>query len=164
MSTIDDAAVDFYNQVNMLHGTVDEFCTADKFPAMTAGPQYEYLWQDDSQYRRPTALPAPVYIEHVLAWIQGIIDDEEKFPSTVGVPFPRNFQALIKQMVKRMFRIYAHIYCHHFSIIIALGEEAHLNTSFKHFMFFIMEFDLIEQKELGPLKELIDSMMASSNN
>lgn len=154
-------AVDFYNQIKMLWSTLAEFCTPAKFPTMTAGPQYEYLWQDDKDYRKPTALPAASYIECVLGWIQEIIDDESKFPSEIGVPFPKNFSALVKQMCKRMFRIYAHIYCHQFSIVIALGEEAHLNTSFKHFIFFTREFDLLEQRELGPVKELIDSMMAS---
>ena len=154
-------AVDFFNQVKMLWSTLLEFCTVERFPTMTAGPQYEYLWQDDKDYKKPTALPAARYIDCVLTWFQENIDDDAKFPSEVGVPFPKNFQGLIRQMCKRMFRIYAHIYCHHFSIVIALGEEAHLNTSFKHFILFTREFDLLEQRELGPVKELIDSMMAS---
>jgi MOB kinase activator 1 len=145
----------------MLWSTVAEFCTKERFPTMSAGPQYEYLWQDSKDYPRPTALPAAQYVECVLTWLGDNIEDEAKFPSELGVPFPRGFQQLIKQMCKRIFRIYAHIYCHQFSIIIALGEEAHLNTSFKHFMFFVREFDLIEQRELGPLRELIESMMSS---
>lgn len=140
-----------------------EFCTVEKFPSMTAGPQYEYLWQDDLKYRRPTQLPAATYIQCVLEWSQNIIDDETKFPSEIGVPFPKNFKDLIRQMSKRIFRIYAHIYCHHFSIIVALGEEAHLNTSFKHFIFFVREFDLVDDRETGPVKELIQSMMDSES-
>lgn len=31
--------VDFFNQVNMLYGTVTEFCTEAACPAMTAGPK-----------------------------------------------------------------------------------------------------------------------------
>jgi MOB kinase activator 1 len=37
----------------------------------------------------------------------------------------------------------------------ALGLEYHLNTCFKHFIFFIDEFKLVEEKELAPLFELI---------
>ena len=40
----------------------------------------------------------------------------------------------------------------------SLGEEAHLNTSFKHFVYFIQEFELIDKKELAPLQELIDRL------
>lgn len=33
--------------------------------------------------------------------------------------------------------MYAHIYHQHFTEVVQLGEEAHLNTSFKHFIFFV---------------------------
>lgn len=42
--------------------------------------------------------------------------------------------------------------------MVQLGEEAHLNTSFKHFIFFVQEFNLIEKRELAPLQELIDKL------
>jgi len=34
----------------------------------------------------------------------------------------------------------------------------HVKTSFKHFIFFVLEFDLIDKKELAPLAEYIDSL------
>lgn len=58
-----------------------------------------------------------------------------------GVPFPRNFQSNAKTILKRLFRVYAHIYHQHFSEVVQLGEEAHLNTSFKHFIFFVQVRD-----------------------
>jgi hypothetical protein len=44
------------------------------------------------------------------------------------VPFPRNFRDIVKNIFKRLFRVYAHIYYSHFHKIVSLGEEAHLNT------------------------------------
>jgi MOB kinase activator 1 len=41
---------------------------------------------------------------------------------------------------------------------VTLGEEAHLNTCFKHFYYFIDEFDLVEKKEMIPLQDLIDNL------
>ena len=76
-----------------------------------------------------------------------------------GVPFPKTFQSTVKTVFKRLFRVYAHIYHSHFPKIVSLGEEAHLNTSFKHFIFFVQEFKLIEPKELAPLQELIDTLL-----
>lgn len=32
-------AVDFYNQVNLLYGTLLEFCTPENCPTMSAGPK-----------------------------------------------------------------------------------------------------------------------------
>lgn len=49
----------------------------------------------------------------------------------LGVPFPKNFRETVRNIFKRLFRVYAHIYHSHFPKIVALGEEAHLNTSFK---------------------------------
>lgn len=55
----------------------------------------------------------------------------------LGVPFPKNFLISAKTILKRLFRVYAHIYHQHFPEVVQLGEEAHLNTSFKHFIFFV---------------------------
>lgn len=54
-----------------------------------------------------------------------------------GVPFKRNFMSVAKTILKRLFRVYAHIYHQHFDSVMQLQEEAHLNTSFKHFIFFV---------------------------
>lgn len=62
------------------------------------------------------------------------------FPSKIGVPFPKQFKSVVMNIFKRLFRVYAHIYHAHFPKIVSLGEEAHLNTSFKHFIFFVLEF------------------------
>ena len=53
------------------------------------------------------------------------------------MPFPKNFAQIAKTILKRLFRVYAHIYHQHFPEVVRLREEAHLNTSFKHFIFFV---------------------------
>jgi MOB kinase activator 1 len=37
----------FFVQINLLYGTVVEFCTDSGCPIMAAGPSYEYRWWDD---------------------------------------------------------------------------------------------------------------------
>jgi len=71
------------------------------------------------------------------------------------VPFPKNFLNVVKVIFKRLFRVYAHIYHTHFQHIMNLRAEYHLNTCFKHFIYFIDQFNLVDQKELAPLAELI---------
>lgn len=64
----------------------------------------------------------------------------QRFPPPfvpTGVPFPKNFMSVAKTILKRLFRVYAHIYHQHFDSVMQLQEEAHLNTSFKHFIFFV---------------------------
>ena len=55
----------------------------------------------------------------------------------LGAPFPRNFFTIARDIMRRLFRVYAHIYNHHFEVIVALGIEAHLNTNYRHFLLFI---------------------------
>ncbi|KAL9001382.1 MAG: hypothetical protein Q9169_000273 [Polycauliona sp. 2 TL-2023] len=154
--------VDFYNQINLLYGSITEFCSPQSCPEMKATDEFEYLWQDSEKYKRPTKMPAPEYIEHLMAWVQGNIDNEAMFPSRIGVPFPKTFPSLIRQLFKRLYRVYAHIYCHHYPVIIQLGLEPHLNTSFKHYVLFIDEHGLASGKEFwGPLGDLVDNMLRS---
>ena len=87
------------------------------------------------------------------------IHNESVFPQETGVDFPGNFRQIVRVIFKRLFRVYAHIYHAHFSDVMALEIEAHLNTSFKHFVYFVFEFDLIEHKELTPLKDLISEFV-----
>ncbi len=46
--------------------------------------RFEYLWQDAETFKRPTKMSAPEYIEHLMAWVQGNIDNEQTFPSRIG--------------------------------------------------------------------------------
>lgn len=74
--------------------------------------------------------------------------------------FPKNFQSTVKQLVKRLFRVYAHIYCHHYPVIVALGLDPHMNTSFKHYVLFIKEFGLESGKDFyGPLTDMVDTIL-----
>ena len=75
---------------------------------------------------------------------------------TTGTPFPKNFLAVVKVIFKRLFRVYGHMYHQHFDTVMNIGVEAHLNTCFKHFIFFVQEFDLVNKAELAPLQDLID--------
>jgi MOB kinase activator 1 len=44
-----------------------------------------------------------------------------------------------------------------------LGCQNHLNTCFKHFIFFIEKFKLVEAKELAPLADLIQKFRERRN-
>lgn len=48
--------------------------------------RYEYLWEDGVKYKRPTKLPAPEYVDALMNWAQGILDDERVFPNQIGMP------------------------------------------------------------------------------
>lgn len=76
--------VDFFNRINLIYGTICEFCTERTCPVMSGGPKYEYRWQDDMKYKKPTALPAPQYMNLLMDWIEMQINNEDIFPTSVG--------------------------------------------------------------------------------
>lgn len=139
--------VDFYNAASVLFSTLQgEFCTAASCPVMSAGSRYEYLWpaqatvsgvgetpasaglaQQAPPRQRPLRLSAPEYVERLFDWIEAQIDDERLFPQQFGEPFPAGFQQVAQAILRRLFRVYAHVYHHHFRQVVALGE-ALLNT------------------------------------
>ncbi|KAK2505333.1 hypothetical protein MC885_018934 [Smutsia gigantea] len=75
--------VDFFNRINLIYGTICEFCTEQTCPVMSGGPKYEYRWQDDLKYKKPTALPAPQYMNLLMDWIEVQINNEDIFPTCV---------------------------------------------------------------------------------
>lgn len=76
--------VDFFNRINLIYGTMAERCSETSCPVMAGGPRYEYRWQDERQYRRPAKLSAPRYMALLMDWIEGLINDEDVFPTRIG--------------------------------------------------------------------------------
>ncbi|GAB5353966.1 hypothetical protein AAMO2058_000079400 [Amorphochlora amoebiformis] len=150
--------VHFYNAASMIYGTISEDCTDHKedCKVMSAGKKHEYLWQDGVQYKKPTKMSAPEYIDKLLTWAGEQIADPLLFPVEPGAKFPHGFMKQVKVIYKRLFRVYGHIYHVHFDKIKSLGANAHLNTCFKHFVYFIKEFNLVKDQDLEPLQKLID--------
>ena len=193
-----------FNAASLIYGTVQKYCTSQSCPVMAAG-KAEYLWKDPNsvQYKKPTRLPAPVYIDLMMTEIDSQITDSSIFPVEERelswgaiweggkkeplsitivmlneIPlvaklidcllppsflffflsderFPRNFMAICKQIYKRLFRLYAHIYCAHHESIRSIGASAHLNTIFRHLVIFILQFSLVDRAEMAPLEKLI---------
>ena len=51
---------------------------------MSGGPKYEYRWQDNDKYKKPTILSASDYTSELMQWIEQLINDEAVFPTKVG--------------------------------------------------------------------------------
>lgn len=58
---------------------------------------------------------------------------------------------MVRKILSRLFRVFVHVYIHHFDLVAHMGSEAHVNTCYKHFYHFVREFGLIDTKELEPL-------------
>ncbi|KAI8816831.1 Mob1/phocein [Fimicolochytrium jonesii] len=144
---------DFFNYTNLFYGAIAEFCTPKDCPVMCAGQNCEYTWTDGQ--KRTIKIPAPQYVDYVMTWIQNVLNDENVFPTKSGYEFPREFQNAVRTIFKQLFRIFAHIYHHHYDKILHVSAEGHLNTLFAHFISFAREFDLIDKKEIAPMADFI---------
>ena len=51
------------------------------------------------------------------------------------------------------------MYHSHYDKIVIMNEDAHLNTLFAHFVAFSMQFKLIEEKDMAPMRDLIGELM-----
>ena len=106
----------------------------------------EYLWRGEGN-SKPELLPAPGYIDKVLAWSVDQLNNESKFPSlnqdglkNRKILLHPSFAALCGKIFRRIFRVYGIIY----STLFKHFQSQHiprLNYCYKHFLFFCFEED-----------------------
>lgn len=147
---------ELFTNLNQFYGVIAEYVSPDVYPTMNAGPHTDYLWLDANN--RQVSLPASQYIDLALTWINNKVNDKNLFPTKSGLPFPQVFWRDVQRIMVQMFRIFAHIYHHHFDKIVHLSLEAHWNSFFAHFLSFSKEFNVIERKEMYPLLPLIENL------
>ncbi|KAF6039287.1 Mob3 [Bugula neritina] len=120
--------------------------------------RYEYQWCDGVEYKRPTALPAQQYTSLLMEWVETQINNEDIFPVSMDIPFPKTFLPTAKKILTRLFRVFVHVYIHHFDTLVSIGAEAHVNTCYKHYYYFVTEFNLVDKKELEPLRDMTERL------
>ncbi|CCE83364.1 Piso0_003939 [Millerozyma farinosa CBS 7064] len=147
---------EMFNNLNQFYGIFAEYVTPEQYPSMNAGPTTNYMWIDSNGQQ--ITLPACQYIDYVLTWITGKLNDQSVFPTKNGGAFPPYFLKDCKNIVRQMFRIFAFLYHNQFDKIVHLSLEAHWNSFFAHFISFTKEFNLINRQELEPLLPLIENL------
>lgn len=153
-------AIDFYNDVSTIWAVISSDPFLNSFRPGEGFPSgVEYRWADAAG--QAVSVSAPIYIEKVLGWIEQQINDDRKFPDDVNenealrVFQTPQFAALCGQIFRRLFRVYGIIYSSFFGTLEALEMAPHLNSCFKHFIFFCTEFGLLPEREVEPLEVLV---------
>ena len=146
---------DFYSHTLLFYDVMSDICTTKECPTFSAGDE-EFLWIDAQ--KKHIKASAPEHIQLATTWIEKQFDDESLFPTRYGVPFSKETIPNAKIIVKYIIRILTHIYYNHYTRILSNNAEAHLNSLFAHVICFGTEFELLDNKELAPMKELIDEM------
>ena len=153
----------FFNDINVLYGAVQEHCTNFSCPYMSAGEHFEYLWVDHYRYNTVTSLPAKTYIDFLIQWISKQLEKESLFPADKNSIFPQQYVNKVKSVVKRYFRIYAHIYHSHLNTLKDLKMDTAFLDSLAYFFYFIDLYSLIPLIDLRPLSCAIHQLVPNLN-
>jgi hypothetical protein len=63
-------------------------------------------------------------------WIESQINNEAIFPTDTAVPFPKDFQRTCKKILTRLFRVFVHVYIHHFERMVQIGAVSELHHTY----------------------------------
>lgn len=148
--------IGFFEHINLLYGTVSEFCNLSTCPEMLGPGPRLYMWLDDKG--KKNKISAPQYVDYVMTYVQKVVNDEATFPTKHGNEFPANFDQVLKKIQKLLFHVVAHIYHSHFREIVLLGLHAHLNSIFAHIIEYNLFYHTIEEKETEVLQDLIHAL------
>ncbi|TMW47427.1 hypothetical protein DOY81_007496 [Sarcophaga bullata] len=141
-----------FEHVNLVYGTISEFCTTSGCPDMTGPGSRTYLWFDEKG--KKTRVAAPQYIDYVMTFTQKTVSDESIFPTKYANEFPSSFESIARKILRLQFHVIAHLYAAHFREIALLGLHTHLNLTFAHLTALHRRFNLIDEKETDVLRDL----------
>lgn len=145
----------FSNQVSF------RLCAEDtkrfKKPGTGFPPGCRYVWIEDRFGEAvPLSLSSPDYCDRVLNWIESQIANDSIFPENEQDPFPGDFGEISRKILNRLFRLFSIIYHVHFDVVEDKDAALILNTTFKRYLYFMFEFDLLDNKETKSLKDTVD--------
>ncbi|XP_022829433.1 MOB kinase activator-like 2 isoform X4 [Spodoptera litura] len=141
-----------FDHVNLLYGTVSEFCTATSCPDMTGPGGRTYAWYDERGKKSRVA--APQYVDYVMTFTQKTVNDETVFPTKYANEFPAQFEGVVRRVVRLLFHVVAHMYAAHFRQLALLRLHAHLHLTFAHLTALDRRFALLDHKETEVLRDL----------
>ncbi|KAH8738988.1 hypothetical protein FG386_003313 [Cryptosporidium ryanae] len=151
--------MDLFKDAQMAWGFVNNVCHC---PLMRAHFMV-FKWQEDPK-KAALPLPATVYVKSLFLWVDSQIADTSIFPLKPGIPFSNEFQPIVKNLLRRLFRVYSHIYCHHWPHIESITAVSHVNYCLKHFVYTVSLNGLLEYNELKPLEELAKYIIEEGQN
>lgn len=82
-------------------------------------------------------------------------------PFFADMALPKDFVAVNRKLYRLLFNVFAHMYWHHYTVLLQLGEVPHLNTLFTHFTYFTNEHALLDVKDTACMAELIKHVAGS---
>lgn len=141
--------VDFVNEVQMLYSLVAKH-HRDNFEGAKQG------FPEGYNYRFPgrEVVNGWEYVQAVFSWVEDLLENSDVFPESAEDPFPSTFiDGYMRKVYTRLLRVYAIMYSRCVPSFKEIDAVKHLNTSWKHFYYFVSRYDLVDEKEYKALKQ-----------
>ena len=91
-----------------------------------------------------------------MEWVEYQWKDERIFPGADGEYYsPSRFIPVAKDMFRRLFRVMAHILCHHYDDLKEATVEREFVAYTRYFFDFFDHHDLVEERALKPITRSI---------
>eukprot|EP00180_Rhodochaete_pulchella_P000222 Plantae.Rhodophyta-Rhodochaete_pulchella.ctg1157.p2 GENE.Plantae.Rhodophyta-Rhodochaete_pulchella.ctg1157~~Plantae.Rhodophyta-Rhodochaete_pulchella.ctg1157.p2 ORF type:complete len:103 (-),score=13.64 Plantae.Rhodophyta-Rhodochaete_pulchella.ctg1157:822-1130(-) len=91
-------------------------------------------------------------------WIDEQLNNRAIFPDTPGASFPENYYTVVNAIMRKLFRIYGHVFHAHLDEVIKVGSQQELCSSFRHFVYLAYEYGLLTARDFEPLKGLLEEL------
>lgn len=116
---------------------------------MTAGAQLSYKWADEKN-PKPRELNALDYMRALQAWGHSVFDER-----TIASMPPGGDRKTLQTLLRRCFRVYAHLYIEHYEQLSYRRNIPLINAYFKEFLRIVAVVDLVPESQMKPLALLI---------
>lgn len=115
---------------------------------MNAGPHIVYKWADEER-PKPMKLPALAYMTMLQRYSFMVITGDPPLSSR------KDARTLVQMLLKRFFRVYAHLYLEHYDTLQERQRVHFVNQCFQRYLRFVRSSDLVSMSDMSPLAELI---------
>eukprot|EP01089_Gocevia_fonbrunei_P022342 TRINITY_DN9010_c0_g1_i1.p1 TRINITY_DN9010_c0_g1~~TRINITY_DN9010_c0_g1_i1.p1 ORF type:complete len:156 (+),score=25.03 TRINITY_DN9010_c0_g1_i1:88-555(+) len=140
-TSLKNKTIDIVSRLKLIYSFCEERCYCSK---MIIGTKYEYLWKYDDD-DRPVPVTARRYVTLLFDWIDSALVKEHS-------------TSLLRDILRRVFRVYGHIYYHHWNVFEELGQTNVWQKGFLIYIKFVKQNKLVHVRDLEPLAPLIHKL------
>ncbi|PFH36022.1 Mob1/phocein family protein [Besnoitia besnoiti] len=94
-------------------------------------------------------------VHQICVGLRSVLQDPTIFVIEPGVPFPADFPQHVSCILSQLMQVYCHIYRQHFEFLVETDTVAYVNCCFKHALLFGNEFQLITERDVAPVANLV---------
>ncbi len=105
-----------------------------------------------------------LYVKNLLDWVDFQFKDPYLFPNYDGAYYSRSkFIPVVKDIMRRLIRVFAHILYHHFDIMSSVSLDADFVAHLQHFLALFDRYDLLVEKDFKVITHSVQWLQIQSN-